>query len=253
MSAQIVIETQWDDFLLRANDPYAFAKYEILLTWLGSSKNKNVLVIGSGSGEFAIMLAQQGAKVTAIDISEKYVSLTRANAEKENVPLTCLVATIEDFKPNQLTQPAEATQLFDIVIATDVIEHIKDDSFAIKKMATLMKKDGTLIITVPALQFLFGHHDVILGHFRRYSKRTLQKVCEQFFTTSKLRYFGFFLIPVALLFSRIIRKSYPVGQVGSRKGKLSLVSWILNWLLWFEKKIPLPLGTSVLLMATKKS
>lgn len=242
------ITSQWDDFLLRATDPYALTKYEILLSWMGTMKEKKVLVVGSGSGELAVMFAQRGAYVTAFDISAEYISLTEQNARRAGVKITCLVATIESF---------QSDTPFDVVVATDVIEHIQDDLNAVRKCHQFLKNQGTLILTVPALQFLFGSHDVVLEHFRRYSKASLERVINPCFHIQHIRYFGFFLIPVALLFSRILKKSYPVQDMGlpqgSGPGGLRILSRILKAILQFERQIPFPLGTSLLVMATKRS
>jgi 2-polyprenyl-3-methyl-5-hydroxy-6-metoxy-1,4-benzoquinol methylase len=57
----------------------------------------------------------------------------------------------------------------------DVLEHIQDDKKALIKIAGLLKPAGTLIITVPAYSWLYGAHDKMLHHFRRYSKNTLNE------------------------------------------------------------------------------
>jgi 2-polyprenyl-3-methyl-5-hydroxy-6-metoxy-1,4-benzoquinol methylase len=94
---EIKLTDQWNDFLLRACDPYAMAKYEILLDWVGNIKGHTAAVIGSGSGEFAALLARAGAYVTAVDIDEGSVQLTQETATKFGVTVKGEVATLQSF------------------------------------------------------------------------------------------------------------------------------------------------------------
>jgi len=60
------------------------------------------------------------------------------------------------------------------VLLFDVLEHIEKDSDFLKHASSLLKKDGRLLVTVPAHQFLFSEHDAFLKHKRRYSMRSLK-------------------------------------------------------------------------------
>ena len=60
----------------------------------------------------------------------------------------------------------------------DVIEHIEDDVAALSQWHGRMDAGTRLVVTVPALQWAFSQWDTDLGHFRRYSKRTLRRSLE---------------------------------------------------------------------------
>ncbi len=241
--SEIVVDNQWNDFLVRQVDPYAHSKYEILMSWLGSIEGEKVLVIGSGSGEFVAWLAKARADVTAIDISQECIDFTRQTAKKFQVDIKTMVSSIEDFNSDEK---------FDIIVATDVIEHVEDDYNACKKIHSMLASDGRIVITVPALQFLFGHHDEVLGHYRRYSKATLLKLSKNFFSISHIRYYGFLMIPVALVISRWLRVPYPVQAVGEKSTEPGIISKIIRSIFRFEKNISLPLGTSLLMIGNPK-
>ena len=74
----------------------------------------------------------------------------------------------------------------------DVLEHIKDDKGVIKKLSNHLKKDGHILVTVPAFQSLFSKKDIALGHFRRYNLKNLKIVLK--FEQKKTYLFQFFLI-----------------------------------------------------------
>ena len=61
----------------------------------------------------------------------------------------------------------------DFIIIMDVLEHIKNDNAFLEEILEKLKPHGKLIITVPAMQFLFSSHDVFLKHYRRYSRKRL--------------------------------------------------------------------------------
>ena len=86
-----------------------------------------------------------------------------------------------------------------LVLAADVVEHIKNDKKTIKNFYNFLKKDGHVLITVPAFNFLFSNKDVALKHFRRYRKSNIKRLLIKNFQIKKLSYFNFFLfLPIAL-------------------------------------------------------
>lgn len=62
---------------------------------------------------------------------------------------------------------------FDVVIATDVIEHLDDDRRALAELRRVTKPGGRLVVTVPAYTWLWSRHDESLHHRRRYTARRL--------------------------------------------------------------------------------
>ena len=60
---------------------------------------------------------------------------------------------------------------FDAVIALNVLEHIDEDSLAIKQIYEVLNENGIFIFEIPAFQFLYDSYDADLQHFRRYSQK----------------------------------------------------------------------------------
>jgi len=220
---------QYKDLLIRNEDPYARVKYEIILAWLAKYKIKNVLNAGCGSGELCLLLARNGYHVTGFDPDRDYINLAKKNDKHGKCHFE--VAKIENFK---------VRDKFDVVVATDVLEHIKNDKKAWKLLAQMVKPGGLVVITVPAGQYLFGFHDKKLGHFRRYSKKSLMEIRPNSLTLLDFRYFGFFLIPIAWIVSKLVKKSYPVAR--------SNTNVFLKLILRVEKWLRLPVGTSLLFL-----
>ena len=65
---------------------------------------------------------------------------------------------------------------FDLVLLLDVIEHVQDDAAFLRDVLARLRSGGTAIISVPAWPWLYGPHDVHLGHCRRYSPAAARKL-----------------------------------------------------------------------------
>jgi SAM-dependent methyltransferase len=233
---------QYDDLLVRSNDLYANTKYQILLRHLKGEHALSILNAGCGSGELSLQLAAAGHRVLGIDPGPDYIDLARLNAEKTGIDNCSFhVSSIEEFT---------SEEKFDCVVATDVLEHIADDNAAFEKLVQLVNPGGILLITVPAGPWLYGFHDESLGHYRRYSRRQLARLVSPLCRIDALRYFGFSLIPVCYLYSKLLRKPYPVGE-SSDASKRPVVASALRWLLQLDRLLPLPLGTSLILKARR--
>ena len=63
---------------------------------------------------------------------------------------------------------------FDTILYMDVFEHIEDDRAELERAAAQLAPDGHLIVLAPAHQWLFTPFDESIGHYRRYSRRTLE-------------------------------------------------------------------------------
>ncbi len=236
---------QYTDLVNRESDLYAATKYQIILDFLAGRPNLKILNAGCGSGELSFLLAAAGHSVIGIDPAKEYISLANERVpDKLRERCSFQVGSIETFTTDTA---------FDCVIATDVLEHIKNDAMALEKLTTFLKPSGDIIITVPALPVLFGVHDELLGHFRRYTKTTLSDLIRsaQNVNIKKIRYFGFTLIPICYLYSKLLRKPYPVASDG--KGHLAFIKkYILGGMLAFDASITMPLGTSLILWSAKK-
>ncbi len=238
---------QYKDFLNKENDPYAKAKYKLLLGYIKKMEKNSLHILnaGCGSGDLAILLSRAGHKVVGIDPSEEYIQLARKRASIEGGD-NC------DFRVGSIEELPE-TDKYDCVIATDVLEHIKADYTAMKVLSAVTKMGGLIIITVPALEALFGFHDDILGHYRRYSKKTLRRLVESSKNTRifRLRYFGVTLIPVCYLFSCCLRRVYPYMNSGRANFNTNIQNFILNVLLRIDSLVPMPVGTSLICLAKR--
>lgn len=99
---------------------------------------------------------------------------------------------------------------YDIILLADVIEHVKKPKILINNLKKFLKKDGQIIITVPAYQFLFSKKDKVLGHYRRYNKSRLKAELSKF-KIEEISYFNTFLsLPIIIitLLNKLFKRDY---------------------------------------------
>ncbi len=89
-----------------------------------------------------------------------------------------------------------ASDGFDLALSMDVFEHVEDDVAAMADVRRVLRPGGRLIMTVPALQWLWSRHDEALHHHRRYDRAMLVSRLEQAgFRVARCSYYNSLLLP----------------------------------------------------------
>ena len=100
-------------------------------------KNIKVLDIGCGGGLLAEPMCRLGAEVTAIDASEKNITVAKLHSKKN------------DLKINYICTSPEKLQIknkFDVILNMEIVEHVEDVNFFLKSSSKLLKKNGIMFI-----------------------------------------------------------------------------------------------------------
>ena len=109
-----------------------------------------ILDIGCGGGLLAEPMARLGAEVTGIDVTAPAISAAKIHAESMQLAIDYQVITAEDL--------AASGAKFDVIYASEVIEHVADRPLFIKAIAAMLAPNGVVVITtinrsLPALIF----------------------------------------------------------------------------------------------------
>jgi SAM-dependent methyltransferase len=165
-----------------------------------------ILDAGCGSGRNMVELARHGV-VTGVELSQTSVDLARARGAGEVIAGSVLEMPFPD-------------QSFDLAVTLDVIEHLEDDLGALRELRRLVAPGGSLLVTVPAYQWLWSGHDEINHHHRRYTRRSLRAVAQQAgWQEVRTSYFNSLLLPVAILL-RVL------DRVNTKTTESSLDLWV---------------------------
>ena len=207
------------------------------------SKTAKIFDFGCGSGYLAGELQKMGYNASGSDTSREAIEFGRQRGIKN----------IEAVQSDEMPQEGG----FDVILALDVIEHIKDDTVAIKGLEKALKPGGALIITVPAYQWMWGVQDEVAHHFRRYTMSGLADAVKRSGGLRIVRktYFNTLLFPPVVIV-RALSKWFNLKEresdfdISSRFLN-SLFYFIFNLEIYFLELFSFPFGVSILFVLKK--
>ncbi len=201
---------------------------------------KNVAEVGAGTGNFSEFLIDSGIEnLAAFEPSENMFSQL-SEKFKSNKKVSCKNSYFED-------QSHLYNNVFDSIMYINVLEHIENDSEALKHAHQSLRPNGHLLIFVPALKFLFSELDKKVGHFRRYTKGELENVITSSgFNMKTIKYVDIAgIIPWYIAFV-LLKKTTTTSNV-SAYDKL-----IVPIMKKIELNITPPIGKNLIAIAQKK-
>ncbi len=122
------------------------------------------LEVGAGTGDYAEVWARPGRVLTASEADPGRLAGLRAR-----------FAGREDVVVRELEVPITETAGHSALVALNVLEHIEDDVAALRSFAGLVRPGGAVVLIVPAFEIAMSDFDRSIGHYRRYTRRTLTR------------------------------------------------------------------------------
>lgn len=209
-------------------------------------RTSRVLEIGCSGGPLIQQLHAAGyAQVTGIDISTDGIAL-------------CQQRGLTDTHIMDAQRLSFADERFDVITASDVLEHLADAPQAVREWRRVLKPGGRLIVFVPAFQFHWSEHDEVNKHFKRYRRPELcQLLADNGFNLTRSSYWNFLLFwPVSGV--RLLRRLRPqhAAFAGDIRPTPAWLNRALTWLLRWENSLLLrgfnfPVGVSVMALGRK--
>ncbi|MCM8811733.1 MAG: class I SAM-dependent methyltransferase [Candidatus Omnitrophica bacterium] len=153
-----------------------------------AAANGKVLDIGCGPG-YAFAEAAGWGELYGLDPSREALLLCRQNS-RQGARLVNGSAERLPYKDGS----------FSVVIAFEIFEHLENDAAAIGECFRILQPGGWLIFTVPAFQWLWGDHDDLYFHKRRYTTGQMRRrLREAGFRVKRLTYcHALFTLPLWL-------------------------------------------------------
>lgn len=202
-----------------------------------------VLDVGCGAGKLLEELQQlhwqaEGADAVTAEAKKRSLKIAKVNLQTENLPY-----------------PANH---FNLAVCLDTLEHMVNDRRLTEEIVRVVKKNGIIIISVPAYPRLFSYWDKMLGHFRRYNHRLLlkaipkNKVKIKFFSY----YFSFLLLPAIFvrLVKIVFRQNHSSDFAADPLPALThgFVGFFGSLELLWLKRFKIPFGLSLVCVLQKK-
>jgi len=206
--------------------------------------------VGAGSGAMAKRLGRFGFNVLSVE------PLPEGAREIAHMGAEVFCGTLED-----LALPSGSLSAVGLF---DVLEHIKDPSDILSEVARVLSPDGSLVVTVPAYQWLWSAEDEALGHFRRYSTKSLSAaLARSQFSVLSARYCFASLVPAAALLRtlpyRLGRRRTPDDVLSRNSVRLNpgartnrFAQRVLAMEAKVSRRVPLPFGLSIVAVAQRR-
>jgi SAM-dependent methyltransferase len=132
-----------------------------LLRRAGVDSAPRLLDAGCGTGRNLVEFGRLGT-AEGIDVSPQAVDFCRSRG-------------LEGVRQGALEELPFEDGRFDLLLATDVIEHLDDDRHALLELRRVARPGARLVVTVPAYRWLWSQHDISLQHRRRYTAARLRE------------------------------------------------------------------------------
>ena len=116
------------------------------------------LDIGCGGGILSERLSRLGARVTGIDASESSINVAKQHSIKSRLEINYRCITTTDLLKNE---KEKFLNKFDIVIASEVIEHVNERKIFLSDISKLSRSGGLIVFTTINKSFL----GILLGKF----------------------------------------------------------------------------------------
>lgn len=220
---------------------------ESVLKSLALPVNAAILDAGSGTGGNLAMLSRFGI-VYAMELDAEARTLANQRG---------IVAVEEGELPARIPF---GDRLFDLVVLFDVLEHIEQDYSTLQAINARLAPGGNLLLTVPAFEAVWSMHDTMHHHKRRYGLSPLIRLLERSgYKVTFASYINFWLFPIIALVrvSDRLCGGRLLGNKPDHNTELSIPPSLINMLLekifasesWIIKRLRLPIGASIILVA----
>lgn len=200
-----------------------------------------VLEAGCGTGGNLAMLARYGA----LDAFE-YDEAARAEAAAKGI-----VPVAHGALPDGIDVP---DGVYALIALFDVLEHIEDDRASLVTLGAKLAPEGRMLVSVPAMPWLWSSHDAIHHHFRRYTTGSLRSVIEAAgLRAEKIGYFNTLLFPLAVaqrLGQRLTGHDTPADKMPAPWLNASLGA-VFQAERHFAGRLPMPVGLSAYAIVTR--
>lgn len=217
---------------------------EVLRRHLLPRAHRRLLDVGCGTGGMFPLLMEFG-EVDGAEASPDALERARRKFPQRRIEPCAL--------PHTLPQGS-----WDVLTAFDVIEHLDDPIESLRLMRSRLPFDGQVVVTVPAFQFLWSHHDEVNQHRRRYSRLDLvSQLSSAGLRVTFVSYYNTLLFPAvagARLLERLLPSRFtPASADSDLEETPAPLNRVLTTLFGSERlavgRAQLPFGVSLIAVA----
>jgi SAM-dependent methyltransferase len=149
--------------------------------------------------------------------------------------------------------------VFDVATSFDVLQCVEEDAAAMREMARIVRPGGAVVLTVAALEVLRGDHAEVWREVRRYTRDSATRLIESAgLRPERVDFLFASLFPLMLAvrsLQRSLRSMRPLRadtDIAVPAAPLNAaLTWLVNGEAALARRIPMPIGSSLLVVARK--
>ncbi len=209
---------------------------------LGLPHDAAILDVGTSTGTNLRLLRDEGFhNVAGLDFSRDAISF-------------CQSKGFDSVKQGDVCAMPFEDNSFDLVLATDIIEHVDDDAQAVREIARVLRPGGRAIVTVPAFPSLWGLQDEVAQHKRRYRQAQFVNTLEAGGLAANDSYYFNYLLFVPIFIARKLIKAFDIKLKTESELNNAFLNRILEAVfrfdVWTAPVLRVPFGVSIMAVTT---
>ena len=206
----------------------------------GILTDARVLDIGTSSGANLRMLRDLGfSRVTGLDNNDEAIRI-------------CAEKGLGHVQKGDICSMPFGDGSFDLVLATDVLEHVDDDAGSVAEISRVLASGGRALITAPAFQSLWGLQDRQSLHKRRYRLRPLLQLLQSRGLRIERSYYFNYLLFAPIWLARRVIDLFGFGLQSEAQVNSALLNRVMSAVFAVDLRtapvIRVPFGVSILVM-----
>jgi ubiquinone/menaquinone biosynthesis C-methylase UbiE len=207
-----------------------------------STADELVLDVGCGTGSITALLARRGHRVVGVDTDVEGLAAA-----------ACATEAAWFIRADGARLPFRR-DTFDGATVMDVLEHVEDEAGFLAEGGRVVKSGGWVLVTVPAMPWLWSHADEVAGHLRRYTRRSLSDVVvASGLKLEAVSYYQALLFPLVAATRLLGRGAQGMREREQRPPRAAnaVLSAITNFELALGERVPWRWGSSLVAVCRK--
>ena len=166
-----------------------------------------------------------------------------------------------DLYPGDICAPELRAADLDLIVSLDVIyiPGVERAREGLRSLVQALRPGGHLLLNLPAYDWLYSQHDVVIHTSERYTRRRVRALLESLGLSIELLSYRMFLLFPAVVLARLPSLSRSTGEAAARsdvRETSPAINGLLTGVLALENRLlvrglPLPWGSSVFAVGRK--
>jgi 2-polyprenyl-3-methyl-5-hydroxy-6-metoxy-1,4-benzoquinol methylase len=164
---------------IRHHNAFVSARYDMILREIGNIQGSTILDLGGGDGVLSFLMTKKGASATILDGSLKALSFARKEFSHRNFEAKVISGSVYEL-------PFQAS-FFDIVVCSDVIEHVQKPQFLLSEAKRVLQAGGLFVLTTP---LRVTEQPIDIAHIREYYSSEIDQLMKEQFENVSVKTFA---------------------------------------------------------------